>query len=284
MLAMGIAVFFLVAVALAAQIVWILYLYRSTVLVAVGFYVVVILAHAVLGMLIAKTVVGLGASGAVTAFMDQAITPRLQAATEGVRHDLAAAQSDRDAVGSKVTDLQNDITQAKADQEQLKQAIEEKKVSDIYVLSRILRLRAQGDLQDAHDQLVAFMAKYPSSSLAGLAQGQLDQLNSQMAAAQTQKQQEDAQAAAAAAQARADLLARAGKGEVTLSEMRRALIGKTRAQVIDLLGKPAATDSDSWAYDQQMILNPLTSEKTGLLVFFFDGMVQSVDYNRNVAQ
>ena len=97
---------------------------------------------------------------------------------------------------------------------------------------------------------------------------------------EAQKNQEEADAARVAAQARADLLARAAKGEVTLSEMRQALIGKTRAQVSGLLGQPSETGSDSWGYRQQMILNPLTNEKTGLMVYFTEGAVQSVDYNR----
>ena len=92
---------------------------------------------------------------------------------------------------------------------------------------------------------------------------------------------EEADAARAAAQARADLLTRAGKGEVTLSEMRQALLGKTRAQVSNLLGLPSETASDSWSYRRQMILNPLTNEKHGLTVYFSEGIVQGVDYNQN---
>jgi DNA-binding transcriptional regulator YdaS (Cro superfamily) len=114
-----------------------------------------------------------------------------------------------------------------------------------------------------------------------LARAQLAQVNSQLAVEEAQKKQEEADAARAAAQARADLLARAGKGEVTLSEMRQALIGKTRAQVSNLLGMPSETASNSWGYRQRMILNPLTNEKYGLMVYFTEGAVQSVDYNRN---
>src|ERR1019366_10746749 len=124
-------------------------------------------------------------------------------------------------------------------------------------------------------------AKFPSSSLNVLARAQLAQVTNQLAVEEAQKKQEEADAARAAAQARADLLARAGKGEVTLSEMRQALIGKTRAQVSDLLGLPSETASNSWGYRQQMILNPLTNEKHGLTVYFSEGAVQSVDYDRN---
>jgi hypothetical protein len=69
---------------------------------------------------------------------------------------------------------------------------------------------------------------------------------------------------------------------VTLSEMRRVLIGKSRTDVSNLLGLPTDTASDSWGYRQQMIFNPLTNEKHGLEVYFSEGIVQGVDYNKNV--
>ncbi len=62
--------------------------------------------------------------------------------------------------------------------------------------------------------------------------------------------------------------------------MRQALVGKSRADVRALLGAPSDTGSDQWNYQQQMIVNPLTSEQTGLTVYFSEGSVQSVDYNR----
>ena len=41
------------------------------------------------------------------------------------------------------------------------------------------------------------------------------------------------------------------------------------------------TASDTWGYSRQMIVNPLTNEKHGLMVYFAEGIVQSVDYDRN---
>jgi hypothetical protein len=278
---MAIAVLVLVAVALAAQIVWILYLYRTAFSVSVVFYLAIIAVHSIVGVLIAKSVVGLRASSAVTEFVDQSITPRLRADTEGIRRQLADAQSARNAAKAKVADLQNQVIQAKSDEEQLRQEIDEKKNSDIYVFSRIVQARARHDLASAHDQIAVFLAKYPASSLSAQAHAQLTQINDELAAEDAQKKQADADTARASAQARSDLLARAGKGEVTLSEMRQALIGKTRAQVKSLLGLPPQTASDQWGYPQQMIVNPLTNEKSGLLVNFSEGTVQGVDYNRN---
>jgi DNA-binding transcriptional regulator YdaS (Cro superfamily) len=271
----------LLIVALAAQIVWILYLYRTNFSVSVAFYLAIIAVHSIVGFLIAKPILGLRASSVATDFVDRAITPRLQAETQSTRHELAAVASVRNATKAKVTDLQNQIAQAQAEEEQLRKEIEEKKNSDIYVFSQIVQAHARDELDSARDQLTAFLAKFPSSSLNALARAQLAQVNSQLAVEEAQKKQEEADAARAAAQARADLLARAGKGEVTLSEMRQALIGKTRAQVSNLLGLPSETASNSWGYRQRMILNPLTNEKYGLMVYFTEGAVQSVDYNRN---
>jgi hypothetical protein len=280
-IAVTLSLLLLLVVAFAAQLVWILYLYRTAFPVSVAFYLAIIVVHTVVGFLIAKPVIGLQASSVATDFVDRVITPRMQAETESTKGELAAADSARNAAKAKVADLQNQIAQAQTEQQQLGTEIEEKKNSDIYVFSQIVQAHARGELDSARDQLTAFLAKFPSSSLIALAQAQRAQVNSQIVTEEAQKKQEEADAARAAEQAQADLLARAAKGEVTLSEMRQALIGKTREQVGNLLGPPSATASDSWGYRQQMIVNPLTNEKFGLTVYFTEGTVLSVDYNRN---
>jgi len=278
---MTLVVILLLVVALAAQIVWILYLYRTAFSVSALFYVAIIVVHSIVGFLIAKPLIGLRASSVATNFVDRVITPKLQAEAESTNHERAAVESARNAIKAKVDDLQNQIAQAQTEEEQLRKEIEEKKNSDICVFSQIIQAHARGKLDSARDQLAAFPAKFPSSSLNALARAQLAEVSNQIAVEETQKKQEEADAARAAAQARADLLTRAGKGEVTLSEMRQALLGKTRAQVSNLLGLPTETASDSWSYRQQMILNPMTSEKHGLTVYFSEGIVQGVDYNQN---
>lgn len=271
----------LLVVAFAAQIVWILYLYRTDFPVSALFYIAIIVVHFIVGVLIANPIMGSRASGTVTAFVDAAITPRLQAEIESTKQELSTVQTARDASQAKAADFQNQIARAQAEEERLRKEIEEKKNSDICVFSQIIQARARGELDSARDQLTAFLPRFPSSSLNTQARTQLAEVNSQIAVEEAQKKQEEADAARAAAQARADLLARAGKGEVTLSEMRQALIGKTRAQVSNLLGQPSETASDTWGYRQQMILNPLTNEKHGLKVYFSVGIVQSVDYDMN---
>jgi hypothetical protein len=278
---MPLAVVLLLVVALAAQIVWILYLYRTSFFISGVFYLAIIIVHIVVGFLIAKPVIDLHAADVATEFVDRAITPKLQAEADSTKRELNAAEAERHVVGAKVADLRNQIAQARVEQEQLRKEIDERKNSDIYVFSQIIQARSRDDLASARDKLTAFLAQFPSSSLKDLARAQLAQINLQTAVEETQKKQQEADAARTVAQARADLLARAAKGEATLSEIRQALIGKTRAQVGDLLGLPSDTASDSWGYRRRMIVNPLTNEKYGLMVYFTEGIVQSVDYNRN---
>ena len=270
----------LLVVAFAAQVVWILYLYRTTFTHSTVFYLALALVHFVAGILIAGPVMGPHASSMATNFIDRAITPRLQAEADSTKAELARVKSARDAEKVKAGDLQGQIAQSQAEQDRLRQQIEEKKNSDIYTLAQIIKARSQGNLASARDQLAAFPSRFPNSPLDTLARTQLSEVTDQMTVDLAQKKEQAADEARAEAQARADLLARAARGEVTLSEMRKVLIGKTRAQVSDLLGMPTETASDSWGYTQQMIVNPLTNEKHGLMVYFNLGNVQSVDYDR----
>jgi DNA-binding transcriptional regulator YdaS (Cro superfamily) len=214
----------------------------------------------------------------VTGFVDQNLTPKLEAEVRDMKHDLATVSTARDEAKAKSADIQSRLTQAKSEQEQLQKEIEEKKNSDTYIFSQIMKVRAGGDLAAAHHQLTDFLAKFPTGSLTAAAQAQLTQVDGELAAREAQKKQAEADAAVAAAQARADLLARAGKGEVTLSEMRQALIGKTPLEVSALFGTPNETASNRWGYGRPMVFNPLTNEKFGLTVNFNAGIVQGVDY------
>ncbi len=269
-------------VSLAAQIVWVLYLFRTTFTQSLLFYFVVALADLVAGLILAQPVMGAHTPANVAGFIDVAVTPRLHAEAESIRHQAAEVKKARDASLTQVADCQARISQAEAEQERLSRQIVEKKNSDVYVLAQIIKARARGDLDTAREQLAAFSGKFPNSPLDPLVRSQLNDVTAQISSREAQRTQDEATAARAAAAARADLLARAARGEVTLSEMRQVLIGKTRPQVSDLLGAPSQTGPDQWNYGQQMILNPITKEKQGLTVYFLQGSVQSVDYNHGL--
>ena len=264
---------------LACQTFLVSALYRSNVMVSAVFCMVLIVVHVIVLMLVALPLIKTRTGVLVTQFIDQNVTTQLRNATAESKHDLAQVQEALNKVKADQTDAQNRLDQANTEQKTLGLEIESKKNSESFIYAQIAGIHARGDLNGARDQLTAFLAKYPSGSLAGAAQTQLAQVNSELAAQDAQKKQAEADAAQAAAQARADLLAKAAKGEATLSEMRDALIGKTRDQVTGLLGTPSDIGSDRWGYAQQMILNPLTNEKYGLTIYFTEGQVQGVDYS-----
>jgi len=260
------------------QIGWVIYLYRTHLSISAGFYLAVFVIHVVTAILVAAPIFGTRANDMVTSFVDLSVTPKLQAEVASMKHDMITVGAARDQVKAKVADAEERLTQAQAQQQEIEKAIEEKKNSEIYLFSQIMKVEAKGDLAAAHSQLTGFLAKFPTGIRSDAAKAQLAQVDGDLAAQEAQKKQAILDAARDAAQARADLLARAAKGEVTLSEMRLALIGKKPADVSALFGPAVETDSNRWGYNRRMISNPLTGQKLGLTVYFNGGLVQGVDY------
>jgi len=265
-------------VALGIQVWWVSYLYRMGLLPSGVFYLALIAVHSVLAVTVIAPILGTGAPHLWTVFMNQNVVTKLKAETVVAKKELAEADRTRDAAVAQLTEAQNRVTQAATDLQNLQKEIEEKKNSEPYVFSRIAKVRAQGDLTAARDQLNDFIAKFPSGNLLEAAKAQLAGVNADIATQTAQKKQADADAVAAAAQARAELLDHASKGQATLSDMREALVGKTLTEVNDLLGPPDDTASGRWGYQKQMIENPITHQRFGLTVIFVGGTVQGVDY------
>jgi len=273
--------FFLIGA--GVQIGWIYYLYRTDVFISGLFFLVLLIVHGFATLVIAVPLMGGQAGHSGTAFIDHTLTVGLQAEVEGTRQDLARITPARDAAAVEVNQLHDEIDQAKAEQIEVQKQILAAKSSETYAFSQIVKTHARGDLQAAHDQFTSFLVTFPNGALTGLAKGQLMQVDSELAAQDAQKKQAAADAIRLAAQQRADLLLRAGKGLVPLSEMRRTLLGKTRAEVSGLFGPPTEIASDRWGFAQQMIFNSLTNQKSGLAIYFNDGVVQSVDYYSGAA-
>ncbi len=265
---------------MVAQVLWVLYLYRTAIPISAAFYITLAIIHGVLGAVISRPLIGSQLIADVTQFVDQTVTPQLQAEVAAKRKQLAVAQTACDAAHASLNDAQGRLAAAQAEAQQLSREIEAKKNSPGYLLGQIIKVRAQGNLTAAREQFTAFIARFSSGPENVVANAQLQEVDQQIAAQQQEEEQQQAETQRQMAQARADFLARAAKGQVSLSEMRETLIDKTRDQVRDLLGPPASTASDQWSYTQQMIVDPLTNLHYGLTVYFVEGVVQSVDYNR----
>jgi hypothetical protein len=268
----------LLLIGLVGQIGWLAYSFRMTVGTAIIFFVIIAGAQALLFILVTSwTLVG-RPSALAYRFVNEQMTPVLQTEVDATKDDLASIQKATDDTRTKIAGLQAQMAKDQADQAKLNQQIDEKKNSEAFLFQKIVKVEASGDLAGAHDQFTAMLAKYPAGTMADSVKAHLAEIESEMAAQTAQKQKAEADALAVAAAARADLLARAAKGQVTLSEMREVLVGKNREDVTALFGAPTDTASDRWGYGQQMILDPLTNEKHGLTVFFTDGNVQGVGY------
>lgn len=273
-----ILLFSFILISAVLQIGWIHYLYKTNLAISSLFYLTLVVVHGFLTLAISGPLAGAGASPAAVAFMTQTVTPKIEAEIRTVNEELASVAPARNQAAEEAARLQDQIDQSRAEQIEVQKQIDTARNSESYLYSQIVKIHARGDLTAARDQFTAFLGRFPHGALTGLAQGQLVQITSELAALDAQRQQASAAKVRLAARAQASLLARAQKGQATLSELRETLLGKTRAEVSALFGSPSETASDRWGFRRQMVLNPLTNEKSGLAVYFTDGLVQGVDY------
>ena len=271
-------VVFFVLLGTALQVGWIHFLFRTDVAIAVLFYLTLVVVHGFLTLAVSSSLGTSRASDSETAFMDQTVTPRLQAEVAWERKKLAEVGLGHAEAAKKATRLQDQIDQAQAEEQEIQKQINDAKTSESYLYIQAVKIHAADHLLAARDQLSALLARFPRGSLTGRVRGQLIQINSELASQAAEKKQFAITQTRQAAQALAGLVARIGHGQATLSEIRRALIGKTRAEVSALLGAPSEIASNRWGFGRQMILNPLTNQKSGLAVYFSEGAVQGVDY------
>ncbi|HEX4140689.1 MAG TPA: hypothetical protein VHY09_10105, partial [Candidatus Methylacidiphilales bacterium] len=113
------AILVLMFVAIAAQIVWILYIFRTGFGISIAFYVVLGIVHTVAAFLISQPIMGSRASPDVTNFVDSVITPRLEADAQAARRQLSSFGNGRDSAQAKVTESQDEIAQAESTQASL---------------------------------------------------------------------------------------------------------------------------------------------------------------------
>ncbi len=280
----GLVIAVMLLIDFVVQTFWVSAIFRSNVVVSALFYLSLITVHAIASTLVLGPLAKARLNNIMVQFTDQNVAGQIRSATEDAQKDLADAAASRDKVKAQVSEAQGKIDQANAEQAKIAKEIEDRKNSEEFIYAKIAKLHAQGDLAGARDQLNAFLIQFPSGSLKQKALEQLAGVNSELTIQDAAQKQAAADAAAAQAQARADLLAKADKGEATLSELRQALIGKTRAEVTALFGPPTETGPDRWGYGRNMVFNPVANEKHGLTIYFLEGTVRNVDYYYGVSQ
>lgn len=270
--------------AIAIQVFWAGWLYRTSARASGVFYAVLLLVHLVIGVILVPVFFSGQINAAMARYVDDSITPRLALEAIKAHQDVADIVAKRAAAQAQAVTLQNRLAQDKADEANLRQAIENGKNSPAFLFSRLVLLRAQGNLTRAATGLADFIAQHPQDPAIGAARGQLAEINQQVFVQLAAQRQEAAATDRANAQARARLMARATAGQATLSEMRAALLGKTSAQVYAIFGAPSERGADRWGYAKRMIIDPQASVPRGLTVVFADGLVQGVDYYYGAGQ
>jgi hypothetical protein len=270
--------------AIVVQVFWINYLYRTPSRSSVLFYLVLLALHAVIFAILVPTMFAKPVDAALTQYMDESVVPCVRTEADKVQHDAAGLAAKRDIARGKVTALQGRIAGDQAEEQDLQKQIDAKKNAPAVQFAKLVLLRAQGNLAEAGKGFGDFIEKNPNDPHANAARGQIEEINQALTAQLALERQQEAATAKATAQARAALLARANAGQATLSEIRRALIGKTRAEVLAYFGTPSETGADRWGYGKRMVLDPDTHVARGLTVVFSEGLVQGVDYYYGEAQ
>jgi hypothetical protein len=264
--------------AIFIQVFWVGYLFHTGAKPSLLFYFGLLAIHALIFIVLVPTVFSSQVAATGTKFMTESVVPILRTEADREKHDTDALLLKRDATQAQADALTARFTQDQADEADLQKKIEARKNDPAVQYSRLVLLRAQGHLAAAAQGLAAFIAKYPDDPHADAARGQLSAVNEALSAQLALQHQEELEDARAAAAARRQLLADAHAGRATLSEMRRALLGKTTAQVAALFGSPTETAADKWGYGQRMVVDPDSGERHGLAVVFSEGIVQGVDY------
>jgi hypothetical protein len=270
--------------AVFVQVFWVGYLYHTYAKPSLLFYVGLLAVHALIFVVLVPTVFSSQVALASSQFLDESVVPILRTEADKAKHDADVLVRQRDETQAQADQLNARFTQDQADEADLQRQIEASKTSPAIQYSRLVILRAQGELTGAAQGLADFIAKYPNDPHAAAARGQLNAVNEDLAAQRALQHQRELQDAQAAAAARQQLLADANAGRATLSEIRRALLGKTTAQVAALFGTPSETAADKWGYGKRMVVDPSSGEQRGLTVVFSEGIVQGVDYYYGVPQ
>ena len=270
--------------AIVIQVFWVGYQFHTPARPSLVFYFVLLAAHGLALTILVPTLFAPQVKGAIMQAINRSVVPDLQARADDEQRTAAADAVQRDAIKNEVTKLQDRLSQDQSDEQALQQRIDAAKEAPALVFSHLVLLRAQGQLAEAGTGLADFIRHYPGDPHVGAARGQLNEVNEALSAQLALQRQQQAQAATEAAHDRARLQARLANGQATLSEVRRALLGKTTREVAGLFGAPTATEANRWGYGKRMIFDPQSRESLGLTIVFSEGLVQGVDYYYEVGQ
>lgn len=148
------------------------------------------------------------------------------------------------------------------------------------VYTSIGQLVDQDELNQAIASYAEFAAKFSGHRLSATAKEQIEHLEKLKARNEADRAAARAAAIAAEKQRLAIFKQRLADKKVTLSNIRSAVLGKTRSEVIELLGQADEDQANTLIYTEIEVFDPVRNRNRNFIINFLEGRVQGVSYIR----
>jgi len=211
------------------------------------------------------------------AFAENA-TPYVTARVEELHPKHDALQEKVEEAKVKFAEFQ---AQLKESQERLKKSqakVESKRQEPLLVYTAIGQLVDKGEWNQAIAAYAEFGAKFNGHPLVKNAIEQIRALEEQKIKSTVNREAARQAEMEAKRQRMAIFKQRLKGGKATLSNIRKALLGKDRSDVVALLGRPDATGTNVFIYTNTKVFDPVRDKSRQFIVNFLEGRVQGVNY------
>lgn len=199
---------------------------------------------------------------------------------EGLQPKQKELEEQLQAEKDKLEGLKTQETAAQESIKKLQAEVASKRQTPQLVYTAIGQLVDQEKTDSAIASYAEFAAKFPGHPLATKAKEQIDVLESLKA--QTEVDRQAARAALVEEEKRQlDIFKkRLADREVTLSDIRKAVLGKSRSEVIELLGPADADQANMLIYTEIEVFDPVRNRQRSFIINFLEGRVQGANYIR----
>lgn len=197
----------------------------------------------------------------------------LQAEQQELKQQVQTEQEKLDGLKTQESDAQAEIKQLQAE-------VASKRQTPQLVYTAIGQLVDQNKIDAAIASYAEFAAKFPGHPLANKAKEQIEILESLKAENEAERK---AKRAALVAEEKRQLEVfrqKLADRQVTLSDIRQAVLGKSRQEVIELLGQADETQANMLIYTDIQVFDPVRNRNRYFIINFLEGRVQGANYIR----
>lgn len=210
----------------------------------------------------------------------QKAAPLVAKKADSLKPKLEEAQQQIQAEKDRLEGLKTQEVEAQETIKRLQAEVASKRQTPQLVYTAIGQLVDQEKMDNAIASYAEFAAKFPGHPLASKAKEQIELLESLKAENEAERK---ANRAAMIAEEKRQLAAfkqRLASNEVTLSDIRKAVLGKTQTEVIELLGQADAAQANMLIYTEIQVFDPVRNRNRNFIINFLEGRVQGANYIR----